>query len=213
MESIENVISGSCSIHEQKVIIDGKVGFEGNIDWSMPEFLKKVYKNFEMKYPKFYKMDPLTKLGFTTAEILLRDKNLNEKYDDADIGIVILNRSSSIDIDKAFQLTIDDNDNYYPSPALFVYTLPNIMAGEICIRHKFKGENTVFIRKEFSAKFIQDYVSLLFQKKKAKVCIAGWVEVNHTQYKSLLMLVENTIFANSYDSGHTFDTNAINKLF
>ena len=130
-----------------------------------------------------------------------------------DIGTVILNKSSSIDIDKAFQETIDSDDNYYPSPALFVYTLPNIMAGEICIRHKFKGENTVFIKKEFSAEFVQDYVSLLFQKEKAKICITGWVEVNDDEYKSLLMLVENTNFAKPYGSGHAFNTNAINKLF
>ena len=41
-----------------------------------------------------------------------------------------------------FQETIQHADSYYPSPALFVYTLPNIVTGEIAIRNKYYGETS-----------------------------------------------------------------------
>lgn len=209
----EYIITGSCSVKNHKVILDGKEVWEGSLGWNPGELLKSIYKHFEVGYLKYYKMDPLTKLGFITAEILLKDRKLDEKYAGTDIGIAVVNKSSSIDIDRAFQETIENDESFYPSPALFVYTLPNIMTGEICIRHKFKGENTVFLRKDFSAEFIQDYVSLLFQKKKAKACITGWVEINDGQYRSLLMLVENADFSTDSGQALLFTAKEIKKLF
>ena len=76
------------------------------------------------------------------------------------------------------------------SPALFVYTLPNIMTGEICIRHNFKGENAFFIFEKFDAGFIQQYVNNLINNNTLQACICGWVELLEDQYKAVLMLVE-----------------------
>ncbi|MEJ0079473.1 MAG: hypothetical protein WDM78_00555 [Puia sp.] len=51
------------------------------------------------------------------------------------------------------------------SPALFVYTLPNIVIGEISIRRHFKGENAFFVFKQFDGNFIEKYVRGLFEKQ------------------------------------------------
>ena len=67
LERDKNIITGSCSIQDHKVIVDNQVVFEDDSECSLPEFLKKVFKQFKIGYPKFYKMDPLTKLGFITA--------------------------------------------------------------------------------------------------------------------------------------------------
>lgn len=171
-------------------MVDDAVDFSVSGYTGMQDFLKQVYKNYAVKYMKFYKMDSLTKLGFITAEVLLKYEKPGEKYKENRIGIVLSNASSSIDIDKSFQETIEDKSNYFPSPALFVYTLPNIMAGEIAIKNKFKGENIVFIDREFPAEFIHEYVGNLFDSDKIDACICGWVEANAEDYKSFLYLVE-----------------------
>jgi len=46
-----------------------------------PEGLTALYKQMVGDYPKFYKMDPLCKLGFLATEALLRDVNLNPEGD------------------------------------------------------------------------------------------------------------------------------------
>src|SRR5690606_9811213 len=104
---------------------------------------KQVYKENNSAYPKFFKMDNLCKLAFLASEFLLEDSKIGSTTQE-NMGIVLSNKSSSLNTDRKHQATINDKDNYFPSPALFVYTLPNIMIGEISIRHQIKGENVFF---------------------------------------------------------------------
>ncbi len=154
--------------------------------------LKFVYNRYNIKYPKFYKMDILSKLAFLTSEILLKDTLITKKYKDDEIAVILSSGSSSLQTDYNYQQTISDIRNYFPSPSTFVYTLPNIMVGEICIRNKIKGENTVFISENFDKEFIFRYVNLLFQSDKIKACITGRVEYGYPNgnYESKLYLLE-----------------------
>jgi 3-oxoacyl-(acyl-carrier-protein) synthase len=104
------------------------------------EFLKSSYRELKISYPKFFKMDNLCKLAFLSAEVLLKDAGLSSRYTPAETGLIIQNASSSLETDEKHQESISDRGNYFPSPSVFVYTLPNIMTGEIAIRHKIKGK-------------------------------------------------------------------------
>ncbi len=129
-------------------------------------------------------MDTLSKLGFLASEVLLKDEEELIIHPEK-TGLVLCNANASLDTDlKYFEST-----NEIPSPALFVYTLPNIMMGEICIRNKFKGENSFFIFEEFNAGFILQYVSDLFANNILELCIFGWIEVLQENYKAVLFLV------------------------
>lgn len=149
------------------------------------DFLLAVYQHFKFSYPKFYKMDKLSKLGWLTAEILLDGEN-EGSYLPYQKGIVMANANASLDADLQYLQTIND----VPSPALFVYTLPNIVIGEICIRHGFKGENLFFIQPEFDADFISKQVSMLINSKKLDACLCGWVDVIGQNYKAGLFWVQ-----------------------
>ena len=135
----DNYITASCIISDHVVYKNDVPVFE-NKDGSPAEFLLSVYRHFEINYPKFYKMDGLSKLGWLTTEVLLKDSLLNSKYLPEAIGVVLSNTNSSLDTDIKYYKSIKE----IPSPSLFVYTLPNIVIGEICIRHNFKGENAFF---------------------------------------------------------------------
>ena len=117
-------------------------------------------------------MDHLCKLGVLAVDILLRDCDHQDKYAGDETGIVLSNTNSSLDVDLKYADTMGAG----ASPALFVYTLPNILIGEIAIRYKFKGENAFFVFKGFNSNFIAGYVNSLFDSKLIKRGICGWVD-------------------------------------
>ncbi|MFL9484599.1 hypothetical protein ACI6Q2_17590 [Chitinophagaceae bacterium LWZ2-11] len=181
----ENYITASCVISNQTVLKNGQSLFENN-DADLQSFLLSTYNHFELNYPKFYKMDLLSKLGWLASEVLLKDSFPKDQYSPDEIGIVLSNTNSSLDSDIKYLASVQD----FASPALFVYTLPNIVIGEICIRNKFKGENAFFVFDEFDVDFTAQYVNNLLEKGILKACICGWVEVLNNNYKVVLYLAE-----------------------
>ena len=184
-------VTRSCSIANNTIELNDEVVYaeEGTLPagrHGFGQFIKQVYRTNEINYPKFFKMDDLSKLGFIAAEVLLRNSGVHQKYKDEQVAVVLANSSASLDTDQTYQKTI----SAIPSPALFVYTLPNIMIGEICIRHKFKGENAFFIFDSFNEQFVLDYSRQLIADGNANAVICGWVELSNETYRSRLYLIE-----------------------
>ena len=183
-------ITNWCKISNQSVTVNNKKEvFEENFP-NFAAFIKNLYKKGQISYPKFYKMDNLSKLGFLGAEILLSESDVLKKYGTEEIGVIMANSSSSLDTDLDYQELIRDKSNYFPSPAVFVYTLPNILIGEICIRHKIKGENAFLISEEFNSNLIYNYVNELFTRNRVDSCFCGWVEVMGDKFNAFCVLVE-----------------------
>lgn len=180
-----NCITGSCTISQGIVWKDNQQLFEKkSIDVSA--FLLSVYQHFGLNYPKFYKMDNLSKLGWLTSEILLKDTFNRENYRPEQVGLVLANKNSSLDNDIKYFETVKN----IASPSLFVYTLPNIVIGEICIRNNFKGEHAFYIQDNFDADFIENQVNYLLDNDILQVCICGWADILQEEYKAVLFLVE-----------------------
>jgi hypothetical protein len=177
-------ITSTCSIGNNRVCYKREQVFAGGAN-SLDDFLLSVYQYLQPGYAKFYKMDNLSKLGWLAAEILL--KNLDKTYYQPEqVGTVLANANSSLDMDLQYYDSIKD----VPSPSLFVYTLPNIVAGEICIRHHFKGENAFFVQPKFDAAFIKQQVDYLLDKNILQACICGWIDVLGQEYEAKLFLIE-----------------------
>lgn len=161
-----------------------------NMSQQFDEFMKTCYKHLETSYPKYYKMDRLSKLCFIGTEILLRDYSRFFHYDRDKIAVILENQHSSIDADEKHLETIRDKSNYFPSPAMFVYTLPNIMIGEICIRHKIIGEGSCFLFADDGKHFMKEYILSLFRNENYQCCIAGSVDYLDEKYEANLYLIE-----------------------
>jgi hypothetical protein len=185
------IISDYCIIRNKCIVLNGKVIFTGQ-EGSPAEFFTAVYRNFNISYAKFFKMDNLCKLGFLAAEILLREKNLNQAYHGDEVGLLLSNAGSSIDTDRHHQKSISTRDEYFPSPSVFVYTLANIVIGEICIRHKLFGESCFLIEREFEAKRLYDLVKQWFAEEIVQSCITGWVEMDNYHYEAVLYFIQKT---------------------
>jgi len=188
--NMERIITSYCHLHDHKVIVNDRLLFYQENITKFAEILKAVYKQEKINYPKFYKMDAISKLGFMAAELVLKDKTI-EGYRPETVGVVLSNSSSSLDTDIAHNETIKDRSAYYPSPSVFVYTLPNIVIGEVCIRHKIKGENAFLISEAFNSKMLSSYAEELFINGWVDACLCGWIEVLGDKYNALVVLVEN----------------------
>lgn len=186
MTENKTYIQSFCTIQNNEIILEGRSIFKLE-PTTFSDFSKKAYQNFEMNYPKFFKMDNLSKLAFLGAELLLKNEIDNEKENN--IALVFANNSSSLDTDVKYQNSISDPENYFPSPAVFVYTLPNICLGEISIRHQLKSENSFFIFENFNPAFMVNYAKVLLDSNKAEKVLCGWVEYYGEEYKSFLYLV------------------------
>ena len=187
-------IKSFCYIKNNEIALNESVIYKGEETLGFLEFIKEAYRSMDIKYPKFFKMDGLSKLAFLASEVLLSKEKLNLEEEN-DIAIVFSNKSSSLDTDKKHQESIQDKDNYYPSPAVFVYTLPNICIGEISIKHKLYSENSFFIFDNFNAEYLLEYTNSLLSANKANEVLCGWVEYNGEEYEAFLYLVskEGTI--------------------
>lgn len=177
-------ITATSRIRQQRIFHNGKIIFQDGAP-GLDDFLIKAYDKFAVHYPKYYKMDPLSKLGFIGAEVLLREMSI-KKYPAGSVSLVLANAQASLDTDRRYHRA----SQAAPSPALFVYTLPNIVAGEICIRHGIKGENAFFVMPEFDAAWIAGYTDLVLAQESTQACIAGWVDVMDEHHDVFLYLAE-----------------------
>jgi hypothetical protein len=207
------LITRTAHIKKNRVDANGQNVFLAEDNPGFAEFIKAAFKSLNQPYPKFYKMDNLSKLAFVGAEVLLNGLNLLDTYSREDIAMVFLNRASTMNTDREHQLSIDSRENYFPSPAIFVYTLPNIMMGEICIKQKFFGENLLLVTEKFDAKLLYDQTAQLMNRNKAKAVIAGWADVDGEDYSAFLMLVEPENMSNNIGESITFVPSEMQLIF
>ena len=189
-------IQSYITIQNNEIVLNGTSVFK-IAPTNFADFSKQAYRNFDIQYPKFFKMDALSKLAFLGAELLLSPITSSEEENN--IALVLANKSSSLDTDVKYQESISDKENYYPSPAVFVYTLPNICLGEISIRHQLKSENSFSIFDAFNTEFMSNYSNILLDSDKADVVLCGWVEFFNDDYKAFLCTIskeENTKYIN-----------------
>jgi hypothetical protein len=181
----ELFINSYCHIKKKNIFINGVKHFSDNDSVDLRTFTKSAYKFLAPSYNKFFFFFLICKLGFLAAEVLLSDINFLDLMEE-DVAIILSNSHSTLITDKHHQVTIDSYDNFFPSPSIFVYTLPNIMIGEISIRHKFAGENAFFIVEKFNPELITNHINNLFLTKKAKAAIGGWVNLSESDYETFL---------------------------
>jgi hypothetical protein len=189
-------IQSYIQIENNEIVLNGESIFKTE-PTDFADFAKQSLRHFEIQYPKFYKMDALSKLAFLGSELLLNTIVSTEQENN--IALVLANKSSSLDTDVKYQESISDKENYYPSPAVFVYTLPNICLGEISIRHQLKSENSFFIFEAFNTEFMSNYSNILLNSDKADLVLCGWVEFFNNNYKAFLCIIgkeENEKYTN-----------------
>lgn len=175
----EFTTSHTIRITPEEVILDQRKLWERKEELGKQEgqehhsLLTSLYKQMIGNYPKFYKMDGLSRLGFVASEILL---NAEKGETDKERAIIFFNHSSSIASDRNYKESINDKDNYFPSPSIFVYTLPNIVTGEIAIRNHFHGETSFFILPDKDERLMEEILQASCRDAQSKSFLTGWID-------------------------------------
>ncbi|MBQ1695991.1 MAG: 3-oxoacyl-ACP synthase, partial [Bacteroidales bacterium] len=101
------------------------------------------------------------------------------------------NRSGSFNADTKYQATIQEADNFFPSPAIFVYTLPNIVTGEIAIRNLYYGETNFIVLDSMDLPTMAEQIANAFQDTETESVLTGWVDCYDENHFEARMLIIN----------------------
>lgn len=179
MDSKGFKISGYTRIKNGRIFSDGNPQFTAR-ELDLENFLKKAYHQMEVNYPKYHKMDGICKLGILAVHALLKNRSIA-----SDTALVFSNSNSSLEIDKKHQHSMAS----LVSPSIFVYTLPNIVSGEISIKYNLQSENAFFIEERFNAGLLRDYAEVLLHSDKATAVVSGWIDLKNDEYDVFLFLI------------------------
>ncbi len=161
------------TITPKTVVVDGR---QIQLPDEGTDLLTFLYHQYVDDYPKFYKMDKLCRLGFIASELLLNAEALRTPEETDNRAVVLFNRSSSICADRKYLQSIKKTDDYYPSPSAFVYTLPNIVTGEIAIRNHYHGQTSFYILPIRDDRIIRCLQKAAATDTSIQSMISGWVD-------------------------------------
>ncbi|MFD1095976.1 hypothetical protein [Salegentibacter chungangensis] len=193
----EFFISDWVHIRSNRILRNNEAVLESPEETGVDGFLKQAYKDLQIGFPKFHKMDRLCKLGILGSEVLIGKDTLSP-----DTAMVLSNKASSLDTDVNYRKSMES----FPSPSLFVYTLPNIVLGEISIRYKLQSENVFFISEKFDASLIQLYGISLLENTKTPEVLCGWIDLHNEEYDVFLCRI-------SEKGQHHFSERNLRKLY
>ena len=173
-----------------EILVDGK---QLHVDIDGSDLLTCLYKQYIGGYPKYYKMDALSRLGFVASELLLQSEGKERFAGCDDRAVILFNHSSSIHSDEKYLESIKDAGNYFPSPSVFVYTLPNIVTGEIAIRNAYHGETSFYILPERDETQMSSIMETAFMDSKTTSVLGGWIDYENEQHYEVELMIYNKI--------------------
>ncbi|MBR6087509.1 MAG: 3-oxoacyl-ACP synthase [Prevotella sp.] len=119
---------------------------------------------------------PLVRNAVSRAVISEIDRLREQGGFHGPMHIVLFNMTSTAIVDKEFLETISDNDAYYPSPSIFVYTLPNIVTGEVAMRYGWQVETSFYVLRERNEQMIHEIVNATAQAHPGERILYGWMD-------------------------------------
>ncbi len=149
--------------------------------------LDSIYDSQIKDYPKYYRMDGMAKLVFILGDLICTRTNICSDIDSSDIAFVMLNATGSFPSDSIHSNLIMEGFDK-ASPSNFVYTLPNVGMGEVCIKWKITGEGLFLIEDAFSAKRICEIADLFLAQGKCKAIVIGWAEPTENEGNCIFLI-------------------------
>lgn len=178
-------VTHSIEIEPHRLVIDGS---EEPLPQTEGSLLTALYRERVGGYPRFHKMDGMSQLGWLAAELLIRAEGREPKGGER--GVIICTHLATEATDRQYQATITEKE-YYPSPSLFVYTLPNIVTGEIAIRHKYHGESACYVLGEENEQMIHLLMRTALTDSGMGSVIGGWADyADHHHFRLRMVIME-----------------------
>ena len=156
-------------ISPEAVSLDGG---EVPVEGTGQAMLTALYKDRLGDNIRFFKMDPFSRLVYLACGLLLKDNGLAPES----LGILLFSRSGSILADRKHLGTFTGGAAFYPSPAVSINTLPNVVVGEVATRFRVKGETTFLILSERDGTLMDRIITSTLAATGPVTMVTGWVD-------------------------------------
>ena len=167
--------TGSPTVVRRLKMSPGRLEIDGTeipVEGTGQEMLTALYKQRLGDNPRYFKMDPFSRLTYLGVGLLLKDM----QAEPTELGILLFNRTGSILADRKHIATYTGEGGFYPSPAVCINTLPNVVVGEIASRYRVKGETTFLILPEKNEALMADITAATLAAQGPFTMVTGWVD-------------------------------------
>ena len=134
--------------------------------------LPEVFKKYLADGSRFFKMDLFSRLAYVGTGLLAKDTL--EDCAPEDRALLICTLNGSVLADRKHLSTF--SEEYYPSPAIFINTLPNVVLGEIAVTHQVKGETTLVMLPNLDEVCLESTLSATLDATRPSAIMAGFVD-------------------------------------
>ena len=139
-----------------------------------PSLVTEIYKKYLADGSRFFKMDLYSRLAYAATGLLAKDAL--ESCDPEDLALFIFTQNGSVLADRKHLSTFSDPKEFFPSPAIFINTLPNVVLGEIAVRNNIKGETTLVLLPERDEAALHRVIDATVSATRPSVMLYGWVD-------------------------------------
>ena len=136
--------------------------------------ITEIFKKYLADGSRFFKMDLYSRLAYVGTSLLAKDSLAG--YDPEDLALFVFTRNGSVLADRKHLSTFSHPDEFYPSPAVFINTLPNVVLGEIAVKNSIKGETTLVLLPERNEATMERIIDATVSVTRPAVMIYGWVD-------------------------------------
>ncbi len=139
-----------------------------------PALVTEIFKKYLADGSRFFKMDLYSRLAYAGTSLLAKDAL--EGYDPEDVALFVFTQQGSLLADRKHLSTFSNPDEFFPSPAVFINTLPNVVLGEIAVKNNIKGETTLVLLPDRDEAAIQRIMEASLAATRPAVVLCGWVD-------------------------------------
>jgi 3-oxoacyl-[acyl-carrier-protein] synthase-1 len=161
----------SLMIKPGEVILDGEAL---QFDSSGAAMVSEIFKKHLSDCSRFFKMDLFSRLAYVATGLVAKDSLKGCAPED--IALFIFTLNGSVLADRKHLSTFSDPEDFYPSPAVFINTLPNVVLGEIAVRNSIKGETSLVMLPERDDTVIDKVIMVSASASRPSAVICGWVD-------------------------------------
>ena len=134
----------------------------------------EIFKKYLADGSRFFKMDLYSRLAYVGTSILAKDAL--EASAPEDRALVIFTQNGSVLADRKHLSTFANPDEFFPSPAVFINTLPNVVLGEIAVKNSIKGETTLVLLPARDEMTMQRIINATVSAARPSALICGWMD-------------------------------------
>ena len=134
----------------------------------------EIFKKFLADGSRFFKMDLYSRLAYVGTSLLAKDALA--ACDPEDRAMVIFTENGSVLADRKHLSTFSNPEEFFPSPAVFINTLPNVVLGEIAVKNDIKGETTLVLLPRRDEAAMHRIVEATTAATKPSALLCGWVD-------------------------------------